>query len=343
MPRKQAQKSKLYALASKLRIFKITTAIFAVAAVVLALALLYPSLLVLINGQPAGHRLTGIDAPLSSQELSSINNAPNSNFETAGNMLLNLSFPGESMQNNTYVGSVFVHRMAPVSPLVINGKPSVVYIGAISCVYCAENRWAMALALSRFGSFSAIYKGYSAFGDYDVPTLYWDVYNYTSKGIAEYGNHYNSSSLNFFSTEYVSNVSGGFSFVHSANPMVYFVNNSPNQNYRQAMAFMNNTHLFTGTPFTLWGTAINTGADAVVFGNQTANRSASLPPLSYMTHHQIIGQFKNFNTTFAYQEYAAADVYVAEACPAINNAASVCSLPAIMHLESIMGLTPQGN
>jgi hypothetical protein len=322
-------------------LFKITTAIFAIAAVVLAFVISYPYILVLVNGQPAGHRLTGIDAPLSSTELSTINNAPNSYFETAGNMLLNLSLADEGIQNNTYVGSVFVHPANYISPLVINGKPSVIYVGATSCIYCAENRWAMALAMSRFGSFSAIYKGYSSFGDYDVPTLFWDVYNYTSNGESAYGNHYNSSYLNFFSVEYVSNISKGFSFVNSANPLSYFVKNASGQGYIQAMNFMNDTHAFSGTPFTFWGDVLNTGADAVVFGTSN-NKSETLPPLSYMTHQQIIDQFKNFNTTLAYQEYAAADVYVAEACPAINNSASVCTLPAILRIEAIMGLSPQG-
>jgi hypothetical protein len=338
MPETHSQ-SPEHRLKSKLRLFKITTVVLAVVVVVLALDLSYPSILILINGQPAGQRLTGIDAPLSSAELSAINSAPNSYFEVAGKMLLNLSLSGESMQNNTYTGTVSVHNMNKYPPLIVGGKPSVVYIGAISCLYCAENRWAMALALSRFGNFTALYKGYSSFGDYDVPTLYWNVDNYTSNGSVEYGNRYSSSYINFFSAEYVSPISKGFSFVSSENPIGYFVKNAPNQSYKQAMEFMNGTGLFAGTPFTFWGTAINGGADAVVFGTPTSNQSEKLPPLSYMTHQQIINQFRDFNTTFAVEEYAAADVYVAETCPAIGNTAPVCSLPAITALESAMGLT----
>ena len=97
-------------------------------------------------------------------------------------MLINLSLPGETLQNGTYTGAVSVRQMKSYSPLIVDGKPSVVYIGALSCVFCAENRWAMALALSRFGNFTALYKGYSSLGDYDVPTLFWNTDNYTSKG-----------------------------------------------------------------------------------------------------------------------------------------------------------------
>ena len=38
--------------------------------------------------------------------------------------------------------------------LTQNGKPQIVYIGAEYCPYCAAERWAMAVALSRFGTFS---------------------------------------------------------------------------------------------------------------------------------------------------------------------------------------------
>lgn len=38
------------------------------------------------------------------------------------------------------------------SPLVKDGKPKVVYIGAEYCPYCAAERWPMVVALSRFGT-----------------------------------------------------------------------------------------------------------------------------------------------------------------------------------------------
>ena len=61
-------------------------------------------------------------------------------------------------------------------------------------------------------------------------------------------------------------------------------------------------------------------------------------PLTYMTHQQIFNQLKGFNTTFAYEEYAVADVYVAQLCPSVSNSAPVCSLPAIQAYERKMGL-----
>lgn len=40
--------------------------------------------------------------------------------------------------------------------LVLNGKPEVLYIGADYCPYCAVERWAMIVALDKFGNFSGL-------------------------------------------------------------------------------------------------------------------------------------------------------------------------------------------
>ena len=42
------------------------------------------------------------------------------------------------------------------APLTANGKPELLYIGAEYCPYCAAERWAMIVAMSRFGTFSGL-------------------------------------------------------------------------------------------------------------------------------------------------------------------------------------------
>jgi hypothetical protein len=42
------------------------------------------------------------------------------------------------------------------APLTANGKPEMLYMGAEYCPYCAAERWAMIVALSRFGTFSGL-------------------------------------------------------------------------------------------------------------------------------------------------------------------------------------------
>lgn len=41
-------------------------------------------------------------------------------------------------------------------PLTSNGHPEVLYVGAEYCPYCAAERWAMMVALSKFGTFSGV-------------------------------------------------------------------------------------------------------------------------------------------------------------------------------------------
>jgi hypothetical protein len=69
------------------------------------------------------------------------------------------------------------------SALTSAGKPEVLYIGAEYCPYCATERWAMAVALSRFGIFSGLRGIYSSSTDVDpsTPTLTFYKSTYTSK------------------------------------------------------------------------------------------------------------------------------------------------------------------
>jgi hypothetical protein len=41
-------------------------------------------------------------------------------------------------------------------PLTVDGKPEVLYVGAEYCPYCAAERWAVAVALSRFGTLHGV-------------------------------------------------------------------------------------------------------------------------------------------------------------------------------------------
>ena len=309
----------------------------------LVVYILYPMLKSAVTPAPPGKRLAGIDAPFTNAQLGTINNAPDSYFERAGEMLLNGSIPGVSESNNIYYGSgfeaVLSNGTAPkTAPYMYNGKPSVIYAGAISCIYCGESRWSMAMALSRFGSFNSLYIGYSSFGDADVPTLYWKPNEYKTPNKFTYGNGYSSAYVNFFSADYDSNITEGFQLPQVAHPIALFVSQAPNASYAAAFAHLNNTKDFQGTPFTIWGNSIDIGAASVVFGQSNNQSATNAVPLTEMTHRQILSQLSSFNTTFAYEEYAGADIYIAELCPSIGNSAPVCALPAIQAFEQKMGL-----
>ena len=67
---------------------------------------------------------------------------------------------------NTVGSGAFTGRIQTITgnpaPLTANGKPELLYIGAEFCPYCAAERWAMIVALSRFGTFKGLATVHSA-------------------------------------------------------------------------------------------------------------------------------------------------------------------------------------
>jgi hypothetical protein len=85
-------------------------------------------------------------------------------------------------------GSVLSFNPKPLTAitgaqLTSAGKPEMLYIGAEFCPYCAAMRWSMAVALSRFGTLSALHGIHSSSTDTDpnTPTLTFYKSTYTSK------------------------------------------------------------------------------------------------------------------------------------------------------------------
>lgn len=82
-------------------------------------------------------------------------------------------------------GNAFTSAIKPVTgpALTSNGKPEMLYIGAEWCPYCAAERWAMAVALSRFGTFSPLHGVHSSSTDVypNTATLTFYKATYTSK------------------------------------------------------------------------------------------------------------------------------------------------------------------
>jgi hypothetical protein len=68
-------------------------------------------------------------------------------------------------------------------PLTSGGKPEMLYMGGEYCPYCAAERWAMVVALSRFGTFSNLHLIHSSSTDVypSTPTLSFYKSSYTSQ------------------------------------------------------------------------------------------------------------------------------------------------------------------
>ncbi len=88
------------------------------------------------------------------------------------------------------------------APLTKDGKPEVLYIGAEYCPYCAAERWAMIVALSRFGTFTGLKTTTSSPSDVfaSTPTFSFD------------GSTYQSDYLAFVPVEAFSNKRNGSSY-----------------------------------------------------------------------------------------------------------------------------------
>jgi hypothetical protein len=70
--------------------------------------------------------------------------------------------------------------------LTAGGKPQVLYIGGQYCPFCAAERWALAAAVSRFGTLSGLSLIHSSPADVypGTPTLSFENARYTSKYLA---------------------------------------------------------------------------------------------------------------------------------------------------------------
>ena len=83
------------------------------------------------------------------------------------------------------------------APLTANGKPRFLYVGAEYCPYCATERWAVVIALSRFGSFSGL--GQTASSPSDVypstATFTFHGASYTSKYLSFTGKEEQSNQV----------------------------------------------------------------------------------------------------------------------------------------------------
>ena len=73
-------------------------------------------------------------------------------------------------------------RLSGQPPLTEDGKPAVIYVGAEFCPYCAAERWAAVMALSRFGTFSGLGETHSSTSDVYPGTVTFSFYGakYTS-------------------------------------------------------------------------------------------------------------------------------------------------------------------
>jgi thiol-disulfide isomerase/thioredoxin len=117
-------------------------------------------------------------------ELNKKSQAGSSNGALPASVQSNLSVPTSTLAA-VGIGKTYPQPLKPVTgPLLASsGKPEMLYIGAEWCPYCAAERWAMAVALSRFGTFTPLKGIHSSATDVYPNTATLTFYNskYSSK------------------------------------------------------------------------------------------------------------------------------------------------------------------
>jgi hypothetical protein len=204
----------------------------------------------------------------------------------------------------TYVANA-LHRQVAMYPgqgaaLTSNGKPQMLYIGAEFCPYCAAMRWSMAIALSRFGTLTALHGIHSSSTDVDPSTA----------TLTFYKSGYNSNYLNFTPVENQTVTHALLQNPTKAQNAVW-AKYEPNPNSR-------------GYPF-------------VAFGNKGALEGPLYDPavLAHKSWSQIAAALKDPSSPIAQSVDGGANYVTAEICKMTNNQPSdVCTSPAVTAVQS---------
>jgi thiol-disulfide isomerase/thioredoxin len=186
------------------------------------------------------------------------------------------------------------------SPLTSGGKPEMLYIGAEYCPYCAATRWAMAVALSRFGTFTTPLKGFHSSST--------DVYP-------------NTPTLTFYKQGYTSKY---LTFTPVENEDINKNLLQPTTTAQQAIWVKYDTTQTADGP--------SQGYPFIDFGNKVA---VKLPPYNPQTLHgltwaQVASDLHNPSSPVAQAVLGSANYITAAICKMTGNApASVCTSPAV--------------
>jgi hypothetical protein len=192
------------------------------------------------------------------------------------------------------------------SPLTQNGKPEMLYVGAEYCPYCAAERWAMVVALSRFGTFSGLHTVHSSSSDVYANTPTWTFYK----------SSYTSKYLSFTAVETLSNVpdkssSAGYTALQSTT---------------SAEQTLMNTYDTQGSiPF------VDIGNKYVQVGNPTGYGPQVLSGKSWS---QIAAALKQPSSAIAKGVDGEANYITAEICKLTGNQPASACTPVVKQLEA---------
>ncbi len=206
----------------------------------------------------------------------------------------------------------------PLTPLVgPTGKPEMLYIGAEYCPYCAAQRWAMVVALSRFGTFSQLYQITSSSSDIFPNTPTFSFYSGLYKTPL-----YTSQYIDFVAVETLGNTlnsSGTY-------PTLQQLTSEQQQLFAtyDAPPYIDAAHA-ESIPF------IDVGNKYVAIGLGSGFSSQDLQGMQWS---DIANSLASSSTTVSQHILGTANYITSALCPSTNQQpASVCSASAIQQIE----------
>ena len=193
------------------------------------------------------------------------------------------------------------------------GKPRVLYIGAEYCPYCAAQRWAVAQALSRFGSWTGLGQTSSSASDVDPNTATLSFHGATLA----------SRYVSFNGVETTTNQPAGTGYQTLDTPA-------------PADAVLMRT--YDAPPYLPSGSA--GGIPFLDIGGTYVSGGASYDPqlLAGKTQQQIADALKNPGDPMAQAIDGAANAITAAVCKTTNNQpAPVCAAPGVTAAATTLG------
>lgn len=195
--------------------------------------------------------------------------------------------------------------------LTVDDKPSIVYLGAEYCPYCATERWPIVIALSRFGTFTGLKATHSSTTDVFPSTQTFSFHGAT----------YTSPYLSFTGTELESNQPQGDGFA----PL-----DTPTAQEQQLL------DTYDKAPYI--GTDSSAGGIPFIdFGGKFVSGGATYDPgvLQGKTAAEIAAALHDPSSPISKGAIGVANVFTATICSLTHNQpASVCTSPAITKLEA---------
>jgi hypothetical protein len=274
--------------------------------VIVVLAVVLTFVIIKLNSKPA---------------VSSASSTSNGPTGAALTSLVNTTTSVPASTLNAVGAGTFNGKIQPITgnpaPLTSGGKPELLYIGAEYCPYCAANRWAMIVALSRFGTFSGLTTVHSGITNGagnaepypNTPTFTFAKATYTSQY------------LNFTSVEGQTNIpdtsNGGYTALQT-----------PTAEQQGLLT------KYDAPPYI---DAQEAGAIPFLdFGNKYVSIGVSYPntAIQGLTWSQIAADLHNPNSTVAKAVDGTANYFTAAICKMTNNQPASACTSAVQALES---------